>query len=354
MSAPAPTLTAPAARRNRPRPSPSRRRVIGLLSGLLLLLLAFVVSVCWGARVFSPAEAWSAVTAFTGSDMDVVVRDVRLPRTLLAILVGAGVSVAGCVMQAVTRNPLADPGILGVNAGAGLAVAVAIGVFGITNAGGYIWFAFAGALLVGGAVYGLSTIQDRGTIAGGALGLTMSGVALAAVLSGVTLALTRLWPDAFDQMRNWESGSLAGRDLSAVLLALPAVAAGIVVALALARQLDAVAMGDHIAVSMGVHPARVRVSAWGTVALLAGTAVAVAGPVGFVGLIVPHIVRRFTGPHERWLIPACALYGASLVLLSDVLGRSIIAPSEVPVGVVTGIIGGVALALIAYRKRISG
>ncbi|PRI10455.1 FecCD family ABC transporter permease [Leucobacter massiliensis] len=329
------------------------RRAAGIVLGVALVLVLLVCSVCIGSRTFSPVEAWQAVTAFSGSDADIVMRDVRIPRSLVALLAGAGISVAGCVIQAATRNPLGDPGILGVNAGAGIAVAVAVGVFGVSEAKGYIWFAFAGALLVSAAVYLLSAVQGRGGQTSHALGLTLAGVAIAAVLSGSTLAMTRIWPDAFDQMRNWESGSLSGRDLDTVAAIAPAIAAGVLVALFLSRRLDAIALGDHIAVSMGIDPGRVRLLSWTSVSVLSGASVAAAGPIGFIGLIVPHAVRRFTGPHEAWLIPCSALYGASLMLAADIVGRTVIAPSEIPVGVITAVLGGTGLALIAYRGSVA-
>ena len=287
-----------------------------------------------------------AIVRFDGSDLQLVVRESRIPRTVFGILVGLALGAAGAVMQGLTRNALADPGILGVNAGASVAVAVAVAALGIGDFPGLMAAALAGALL---ATIGVVLL---GAVGGGSpVTLVLAGVALAAVLGGVTTALVLLNPTAFLQMRSWESGALAGRDLSILAVAGPAIAVGLVLALAITRSLDVLALGDDTAAALGVRIGPLRTGAVASVTLLAGTATAVAGPVAFLGLAAPHVARGLVGSSQKAIVPLAAVIGAIVVVLGDVVGRVVIAPQEVPVGIVMAFVAAPFLIWIGRRKK---
>ncbi|GAB3110246.1 iron chelate uptake ABC transporter family permease subunit [Janibacter alkaliphilus] len=248
------------------------------------------------------------------------------------------------------RVPLADPGILGVNAGAAVFVAVAIALLGVTSVQGYVWFAFAGALVVTPAVYAIGS-GGRGGI--DAVQLTLAGVALGALLQGIVMGLTLLDPGAFDAMRSWNAGSSVGRGWDVLLPVLPFLGIGLVAAALAAPSLNAVALGDDLARSLGAHVTRTRVLVILAV-LLAGGATAIAGPIAFVGLMVPHVARWIVGPDQRWIIACTVLLAPSLMLAADVLGRVLLGPGEIPVGVVTPLVGGPVLILLVRRLKASG
>lgn len=287
-----------------------------------------------------------AIVRFDGSDLQLVVRESRIPRTVFGILVGLALGAAGAVMQGLTRNALADPGILGVNAGASVAVAVAVAALGIGDFPGLMAAALAGALL---ATIGVVLLGAAG--GGSPVTLVLAGVALAAVLGGVTTALVLLNPTAFLQMRSWESGALAGRDLSILAVAGPAIAVGLVLALAITRSLDVLALGDDTAAALGVRIGPLRTGAVASVTLLAGTATAVAGPVAFLGLAAPHVARGLVGSSQKAIVPLAAVIGAIVVVLGDVVGRVVIAPQEVPVGIVMAFVAAPFLIWIGRRKK---
>jgi iron complex transport system permease protein len=300
-----------------------------------------VVALAWaslfvGARPVSASDVWDAVFDYAGKWDQEVVTGYRVPRALLAIVVGAALGVAGSLIQRLMRNPLGDPQILGVNAGASLAVAVAVGFFGMTSVWGYVWFAFAGAVVAMAVVYGLGT-AGRGPMT--PVRVTMAGIAL-------------VKPDAFDALRNWEVGSLVGRDTTVLAAVTPFVVVGIVLALGLSRSLDAIAMGDDLAVAMGVRVPRVRTLSLLAITLLCGAATAAAGPIGFVGLMVPHAIRMLLGVGGWWLTAFSMLGGAALVLVSDIVGRVIVRPDEVPVGIVTAFVGAPILILLVRRLSV--
>jgi len=279
-----------------------------------------------------------------------IVTEVRLPRTFIGLLAGAALGLAGAIIQAVTRNPLADPGILGVNAGAGLFVVLGISVFGVTSLTGYVWFGFAGAALAAVLVYVVGSLGRGGATP---VKLALAGTALTAALLSFTTGVLVTDVQTYDQFRFWQVGSLAGRGSDIAWQGLPFLIAGVVVALASARSLNALALGDDVATSLGQNVAVARLIAAVAVVLLCGTATAMAGPLVFVGLIVPHVARIITGPDHRWLLPYSMLLAPVLLLLADVLGRVVARPGEVQVGIVTALIGAPFFVALARRRRLA-
>ncbi|WP_258132239.1 iron ABC transporter permease [Microbacterium sp. MYb62] len=325
-------------------------RTLFLLAALVLLILMFLVSLGVGARGISFAEVWQALWHPDGGETSFIVHEMRMSRACLALAVGAALGVAGALIQALTRNPLADTGILGVGAGANVAVVIAIGLLGVTALSQYLWFAFAGAVLVTVLVYALGSI---GTAGATPVRLTLVGIALGAVLGGFASAITMLNPDSFDDMLRWSAGSLAGRGWSTLAVVAVPIAIGLLIGAVAGRPLNAISLGDDLARSLGANVTRTRVLVIVAVTLLAGAATAAAGPIGFVGLMVPHVVRWFTGPDQRWIIPFSALGAALLLLASDVVGRVVLAPQELEVGIVTAFVGAPVLIVLARRTRVS-
>jgi iron complex transport system permease protein len=316
----------------------------------VLLVLALVASLAIGAKPIPFGTVVRAFTSFDGSNSDhLVVRELRLSRTLVAVLAGAALGVSGVVMQAVTRNPLADPGLLGVNAGASFAVVIGIAVFGVGSTLGLVWFAFAGAAVASVVVYLLGSIGHGGATP---VRLALSGAALSALLFALTRAITLLDEATLDQFRFWAVGSLSGRDGDVVSSIVWFVALGLLVAVGLAQPLNALGLGDATAAGLGVRVGVTRVLAGVTVVVLCGAAVAACGPVGFVGLVVPHAVRALVGAEQRWLMAGSALAGPLVLLACDTAGRVIAPPGEVQVGVMTAALGGPAFVLLVRRARV--
>ncbi|QHC68456.1 iron chelate uptake ABC transporter family permease subunit [Rathayibacter sp. VKM Ac-2759] len=326
-----------------------RYRLLGLLAAVAALLLACALSILVGSNPLGPAELWHAITAYDGSTTDQVVVDLRVPRTVAGLVVGVGLGVSGAVIQALTRNPLGDPGILGVDAGAALFVAVGVAL-GASSPVQYLPFAFVGALVVTGVV---SVIGSVGRGGPDPVRLTLAGVALAAVLTGVTTAMMLLDPVTFTRLRGWNAGSFVERGFDVVVPAAPFVVAGVVVAALSARSLTAMGLGDDLAASLGTRLGRTRLLAVLAITLLAGAATAIAGPVGFVGLAVPHIARWITGPDQRWILALSIVLAPTLLLLADVVGRIVLRPGEVPVGVVTAFVGAPVLIHLVRRAKVS-
>jgi iron complex transport system permease protein len=329
---------------------PGRRRLLGLLIILVLLLAAVLLSLMIGARDVPLRTVWETLTGASADPDAETVLGLRVPRTALGLLVGAGLGVAGALIQAVTRNPLADPGILGVNFGSAFAVAIAVGVFGIASPSGYVWFAFGGALATTIVVYLIGS-AGRGSVSPARI--TLAGVAIGAVLSGVTSAMVLADPEGFNAMRAWEAGAIADRGWEIILVAGPYLAVGLVLALLLGRPLNAVALGDDLARSLGSSVMRTRALAIVAITLLCGTATAMAGPIAFVGLMIPHVARWIVGPDQRWIIAYSALLAPVLLIASDVLGRILLRPGEIPVGIVTAFIGAPVLILLVRKQRAS-
>lgn len=326
------------------------RRAIGLVALTAALLAAVVLSVTVGANPLSLGDVWQGLVRPDDSDASIIVWTQRIPRTAVGIVVGMGLGVAGALIQAITRNPLADPGILGVNAGAGFAVTLGVGLFGMSGIENYIWYSFAGAAiatvlvyLIGASGHSLSPVT-----------MVLAGVALGAVLTGVSTFLTLLDEDTFQAVRNWGVGSIARTDLGDTVTVLPFFLAGLVLALFLSGSLNSIALGDDLATSLGARVVRTRVLGIVAVTLLAGGATALTGGIAFVGLMVPHAVRWFTGPDQRWIIACSAVAAPVLLLVSDVLGRIIARPGEMQVGIVTAFVGAPVLIALVRRAKASG
>lgn len=324
---------------------------VGLIAALMVLLMVIVLSLTLGAKHIPLDVVWQSLDGQRLTPDHVIIIDARIPRTLAGILCGAALGVAGALIQGLTRNPLADPGILGVNAGASFAVVIGISMFGAVAIEQYLWFAFAGALLASVAVYFVGTMGP-GRI--NPIRLTLAGVALGAVLTGISSAISLLDPMVYDKVRFWEAGSLDIRNLGIVLTVTLPIIAGCAIALLLARSLNAMTMGEELAAALGT---RVLVTQlWGVLAitLLCGAATAAVGPIGFVGLMVPHIARGIVGPDQRWIIPYTIVLTPILLLLSDILGR-VIVPGELRVSVVTAFVGApVLIWLVRQKKAVSG
>jgi iron complex transport system permease protein len=327
-------------------------RLAGLLVVAALLVAVTAASIAVGARDIPLATVRDALLAYdTALDEHVMIREMRLPRTVVGLVVGPALGLCGALIQAFTRNPLADPGILGVNAGATFAVTLAVGFLGLATPLGYIWFALAGAGGVTVLVYLLGSVGGgRSTPAK----LVLAGVALSAVLGGLTSAVILSDRDTFDDLRFWGVGSIGGRQLDVVLSFAPFLLVGALIALAVARPLNALALGDELAASLGVRIRRVRVAVVAAVTLLAGTATALAGPIGFLGLMVPHAVRWFVGPDQRWILAYTVLVSPVLLLTADIVGRLIMPSGELRVGLVTAVVGAPVLILLARRRTAAG
>lgn len=315
-----------------------------------LLIVAVALSLTVGSNPLALGTVLDVLRGGGSAEARYVVADLRVPRTVAGVVVAAALGAAGALVQAYTRNPLADPGILGVNAGAAFAVAVGVAFFGLRDISAFVWLAFVGALVVTLAV---SVIGSAGRGGADPLRLTLAGVALGAVLAGLTTGMTLSNPDAFDRMRSWNAGSLLGRDLDVVGAVVPFVIVGLVLALILAPGLNALALGDDVARAQGARVGAIRIGVILAVTVLAGAATALAGPISFVGLMVPHVARWLFGVDQRLILAVSMLAAPIVVLTSDVLGRILIAPAEIPVGIVTAVVGAPVLIALARRRKAS-
>lgn len=327
------------------------RRALGFAIAFAVLAATVVASILVGSQNLSPSEVWEALISPVDTQPHFIVHELRIPRTAVGLAVGTALGIAGALIQAMTRNPLADPGILGVNAGAAFFVALAVAAFGVSSISGYVWFAFIGALIVTVVVY---VIGAAGRGGADPVQLTLAGVALGAVLSGIVTAMVLLDSRTFNRMRNWNAGSIVDRGWDVLLPVLPFLVVGLALAVTAVGSLNAVALGDDLARSLGTNVTRTRIIVILAVTLLAGGATAIAGPVGFVGLMVPHIARWIVGPDQRWILAYTVVLAPSLVLTADIIGRVLIRPAEFPVGIVTAFVGAPVLILLVRRARASG
>ncbi len=328
----------------------ARRRVFGFAAVLAVLAVCVVLSLAIGSKGL-PVEQVIAALGGADGEAGTIVRELRVPRTILGIVAGAALGVAGALMQAFTRNPLADPGILGVNAGAAFAVAAGSAAFGITSLSGTVWFALLGAVIATFAVYAIGATTRGGP---DPLRVTLAGVAIGAFLGGLTSGITLLLPEVFNRMRGWNAGSIASVPGELLPSVLPFFAVGFALAIVVAGPLNAIALGDELAIALGSRVARTRILSVVAVTLLCGTATAAAGPIGFVGLMVPHAVRWFTGPDQRWILAGSAVAAPVLLLSSDILGRLVLRSGELPVGIVTAFVGAPVLIALVRRRKASG
>lgn len=319
------------------------------LLGLILIMMALCgLSIAVGTRDVSSAEIVAALQGQVDSIGEAAVA-MRIPRTILAAIAGAALGLAGAIMQGVTRNPLADPGILGVNIGASLAVVIGLAWFGMTMAHAYVWTAIFGAGLTSVFVYTIGSLGRGGATP---LKLALAGAATSVALSSFTIAVVLHRNDIAGGVRSWQIGGVGGATFDTIQLVLPFLVAGLVIGLLSARKLNSLALGDDLAAGLGEKVALARATAGVAAILLCGATTAACGPIGFVGLVVPHLCRLLVGVDHRWLLPFSALSGASLLLLADVVGRLIARPSELEVGVVTAFIGAPFFIWIVRRQRV--
>jgi iron complex transport system permease protein len=346
----APEKKAPAPAAPGPRRTAFALRGPGLLLALAALALVGLLSVWAGTRGVPFTSTWSLLWQPDGSENSVIIHAYRIPRTLLGLLVGVALGLSGALTQAMTRNPLADPGLLGVSLGASTGVVVAIAFLGVGTALGYVWFAFAGAAVASVLVY---VLGSSGRKAATPDRLVVAGAAVTAVLTAFNSAILLLNPRAFDQFRFWTVGALAGRNMDIVLIVLPFVAVGLFLALGLAPSLNALAMGDQLGRALGVNVNRTRVLGAVAIVLLCGAATAAAGPIGFVGLVVPHVARFVVGPDQRWVLVHSTLLAPILLIGADVLGRVLGAPGELQVGIVTAFVGAPLFIALCRRRKLA-
>ncbi|GAA4680415.1 FecCD family ABC transporter permease [Gordonia humi] len=337
------------------RPPIGRGRFSSRLSALavlaVLVIAVAVLSLLVGSGDITAAQAWHALwTGNDGSTTAEIIWTTRIPRTILGIVVGAALGVAGAVIQAMTRNPLADPGILGVNAGAYFFMVVGFSILGATSTSENVLFALVGSFLAAILVY---FVGSRGRGGAAPAKLVLTGVAVGCVFTGVAFGMTMVDPKAFDSIRAWQVGSLqkdhGGEILGTVW---PYIAVGIVIAIALTGYLNAIGLGDDRARSLGVPVTTVRAFGFVSMTLLCGAATAAIGPVTFLGLMIPQLVRMVVGPDQRWIIPASALCAPIVFVAADVVGR-VVTPTELPVGMVTAFIGAPALIILVRRKGVA-
>ena len=327
-----------------------RTRRVGLVLALTVLLAgAALASLAIGAKEIPLPEVWSAVVGPTGTENDIVVRSLRAPRTALGIAVGIALGMAGALMQGHTRNPLAEPGLLGVSAGAAFLVVLGIYAFGVTGLQGYVWFAFAGAFGASVLVFLLGSVSRDGATP---VTLALAGVAVSALLGALTSAMVLVDSQTLDQYRFWAVGSLAGRDVDVAVQVAPFLLAGVLLALVNAPGLNLLSLGEDVARGLGVHLTATRWTGLAAITLLTGAATAACGPIAFVGLVVPHICRVLTGPDHRWLVPASGLAGAVLLLVADVVGRVVVRPGELQVGIVLALVGAPFFVLLVRRRKL--
>lgn len=323
-------------------------RIAVLLLAIGVLAVICLLSIAVGARSIPLGTVWQVLWTPDGSEESFIVHEMRIPRTVIGILVGVALGLAGAVMQALTRNPLAEPGLLGVNMGASIAVVVAIAYLGVHNPGNYVYFAFAGAAAASVLVYllgstGRAVTPER---------MVLAGAAITAALGAAVDAILITDPTTFDQFRYWLVGSLAGRRADVAWQLGPYIVVGALIALALARALNALALGDETGRALGARIGRTRLLGALAVMLLCGAATALAGPIAFIGLAVPHMVRVVSGPDHRWLLPYSVLLAPVLLLGADIVGRLIVAPGELEVGIVTAVIGAPVFIALCRRRRI--
>ncbi len=325
-------------------------RTVALL--VVLVAAAALLSVAVGTRTIGPSAIWTALLdGSLGSEEAVIVRQLRVPRTVVGLLAGLALGIAGALMQGHTRNPLGDPGLLGVTAGASLAVVLAIAVLGVETPAGYVWFAFAGALAGTVLVYAIGAAGRDGATP---VTLALAGAALSALLYAIVRAVLVSDQQTLDAFRFWVVGGLSGRGADVAAQVAPFVAVGVVLALVNAPALNLQAFGEDVARGLGTRIWTARAVGLAAITLLCGAATAACGPIAFVGLIVPHVVRAITGPDHRWLIPCSGLLGGALLLTADVLGRVVARPGELPAGIVLALAGAPFFIALVRRTRTAG
>ena len=324
-------------------------RIFSLGIGILVVLLGIFASISYGAADIPMSKILTAFTNYDDSTEHIIIRSMRVPRTLIASMVGASLAIAGALMQGLTQNPLAAPGILGINAGAALAVVTVVFGLGTSTPALITLVAFIGALIAALTVYSLGSLGQGGATP---LNLTIAGAVLTALLSSITTGVLILSERTLEEVRFWLAGSLAGRDFNLFLTVLPWMVVGLLTAFALSRQINALSLGESVATGLGQQTGWIKLATASSVVILAGSAVALAGPIGFVGLLVPHLARGVMGVDYRWVLPCAAVFGAGLLVWADLAARWLIRPQELPVGVMTALLGApFLLYLVRWRVK---
>jgi len=324
-------------------------RTAGLLVGLVILTCCFFSSIVFGVLDTSWQTVIDAYTQFNGTNEHIVIKEVRVPRALIAAAVGASLGIAGALLQALTRNPMGDVELFGLNGGAALAIVIGVSFFSMNSLTQFAWLAFAGAAISGIAVY---------LIGGGGKGdvtpvkLTLAGAAITALAGALVYGLLTLNEEELQEVLFWLAGSVAGRELSFLTAVLPYLIVGWLGSILIAAQVQTLLMGDDVAKGLGQRTVLIKIAAGAVIVLLCGSAVAVAGPIGFVGLITPHLARYLVGLHMRWIFAYSAVMGAILLLAADIGARFLAFPGEVPIGVVTAFLGAPFFLYVA-RKGLS-
>lgn len=323
-----------------------RLRMIGLSLGTVILIISICSSIVLGYTETPIKLAYAAFTNFNGSNEHIIIQSVRLPRALIATVVGGSLAIAGALMQALTKNPLASPGIFGVNAGASFFIVVSVSFFSVSSMTQYTWIAFAGATVAALSVYILGGLGREGLTP---MKLTLAGAAIAALFASFTQGILVLNEKALDEVLFWLAGSVQGRKLELLYPVLPYVGGAFLLSILIASQINLLTMGEDVAKGLGQKTGLIKLLAAIVIVLLAGSSVAVAGPIGFIGIVVPHLARALVGIDHRWIIPYCAIIGGILLIWADISARYVIMPEEVPVGVMTAIIGTPFFVYIARK-----
>ncbi len=322
------------------------QRWVGLFIAIIILLLLMAASIVYGYTDTTWKMAIEALTNFDGSNEHIVIQSVRIPRAFIAAAVGASLAISGVLMQTVTKNPLASPDIFGVNAGAGVAVVIAVTVFSVGSLQLFTWLSFFGAAVAAISVYAIGSVGREGLTP---MKLTLAGAAMTALFASFTQGILVLNEAALEQVLFWLAGSVAGRSLDNLIAVLPYLIGGWIISLIIAKKMNVLSMGEDVAKGLGLNTALLKITIGIVVILLSGGAVAVAGPIGFIGIVVPHLTRSIVGIDHRWVIPFSGLLGGVLLLAADIASRYILMPQEVPVGVMTAIIGTPFFIYIARR-----
>lgn len=328
----------------------TRHKWAGLTITFFLLLLLMCASVVYGYTNTTWKMALDSFTQFDGSNEHLIIQSVRIPRALIAASVGSSLAISGVLLQTLTKNPLASSEFFGVNAGAGLAVVIAVTIFSLSNLQVFTWVSFFGAAVAAISVYAVGSVGREGLTP---MKLTLAGAAMTAMFSSLTQGLLVLNESALEQVLFWLAGSVSGRKLENLITVLPYLSAGWIASLLIASKMNVFAMGEDVAKGLGLNTAFIKIVVGLIVIFLSGGAVAVAGPIAFIGIVIPHLTRAMVGNDHRWVIPFAGLLGGILLIAADITARYIVMPEEVPVGVMTAIIGTPFFVYIA-RKGFNG
>lgn len=323
---------------------------VGLFVGIIAVITCIWGSIIFGYTNTSWKLALDAFFHFNGSNEHIIIQNVRLPRALIAASVGASLAIAGCFMQTLTKNPLAAPDFIGLNSGSAFFIVVAIVVFSITSLSAFTWIAFLGAAVAAALVFASSSLGKEGTTP---LKLTLAGVAISALFSSLTQGLLVLNEKALEEVLFWLAGSVQGRKLEVLQSVFPYLLVGWIASLLMAGKVNTLMMGEDVAKGLGQRTVMMKAFVLLIIVLLSGGSVAVAGPIGFVGIITPHFARALVGVDHRWRVPYSGLLGAILLLFADIAARYVIMPQEVPVGVMTAFIGAPFFIYIARKRGLS-